>query len=130
MRNDITFSSHALSQFSKRLCIPMVEAVSVMRGLWNKSQEITRERAYEITLDREILKKKNKDTKYYSVDLSDGEVISKFKSIGYGIPKNITLGIFVVRHNNCVTFKTDLDMDIWSNLYKFKNNRRYFDLAY
>lgn len=125
MKKDITFSGHALSQFCKRLCIPMINGATKIRQIWYYTKEITREQAWELTYDKEILKKKNKFTKYYLVNFNNPEIYSYIKTEkNTGLPINEMYGIFIVKENYCVTFKTTYDNDIWQHLIKHKNSIR------
>ena len=129
INEDIKFSAHALSQFSKRICVPMLESTSKIREVWSYSKEISQDTAFELTGDKAILKKENKGAKFYLVNLGQEEVLSIIKKEGNYLPLETMIGVFIVKEHNCVTFKTSLENDIWSNIQKFKPNRRYHDLA-
>lgn len=72
-----------------------------MRKLWPSRKLITREEAVELIGDPQIMSKKNKKSRYYLVLMNED---SNFK------------GVFVVRDNTVITFKTTTDQAIWASL--------------
>lgn len=127
MDGQVVFSSHALSQFSKRVCVEMIDTVQHIREVWQCAVEIDRDKAYELTGDKEILKKENDNSKYYEVMFSSPSVMAALKKRPTSYYQNL-IGIFVVRDDTCVTFKTSVEKDIYNNLYKFRYTKRFYDI--
>lgn len=131
MNNDeITFSTHALNQFAKRTHTDLLNAIPKMRILWEYAEKIDKEEAYELILDNKVLKtkKKYKNTYFYKVDIGSSDVLNLIKEEGCHLPYEQMIGVFVVRDNYCVTFKTNLESNIWANLNPSKLNAKYVNL--
>lgn len=131
MNNDeITFSAHAMTQFAKRTHTDLINAIPKMRILWKYAERIEKEEAYELILDEKVLKtkKKYKDTCFYKVNIGSEEVLDIIKEKNCHLPYEEMIGIFVVRDKHCVTFKTNLESNIWANLNPSKVNAKYANL--
>lgn len=113
----VTFSSHALRQFSSRIGIPILGTAEKIRKVFNQSIIISRDEAYDINGDKAILQKSNKDTTYYKVDMSKPEVSDGLNNSLQGM-----IGIFVVRGRDVVTFKTNRELSIWSSLSRYQRS--------
>ena len=90
-------------------------------------EEITSEEAYDLVKDELLLDKKhNKNARYYKVNLGDINIYSwKGKPLLTG-----ATGLFVVKDETvCVTFKTTIESEIYSQLQRFAPSRRMNRLA-
>jgi hypothetical protein len=125
--NEITFTSHALGQFAKRVCVPPTDSSQKISIVWQYAKQIDRQRAFEITGDKEILKKDNKNTQYFEVPLGLAEIRSIMGEDNH-TPFEDMVGLFVVKGKCCVTFKTNMENLIYSKLYSFRYTKRFFDI--
>lgn len=124
---DVVFTTHALTQFSKRVCVPPTESAQKIRIVWNHAKEVSRDRAFEITGDKEILKKENRNARYFEVPLGKQEIISIMGKDNH-TPFSSMTGLFVLKGKDCVTFKTNMEASIYSQLYSFRYTKRYYDV--
>ena len=126
----ITFSTHALTQFAKRTHTDLINAIPKMHILWEHAEKIEKEEAYDLILDDNVLKtkKKYKNTSFYKVNIGANEVIDSIREKGCHLPYEQMIGVFIVRDNYCVTFKTNLESSIWANLNPSKLNAKYVNL--
>lgn len=121
MNNDeIIFSSHALSQFSVRTHSNVLDTLLNIRNVWECAEKIDREEAYRIIKYKKFLSEENKKTIYYKVNLGCEEVLDIIEQEGCHLNYNKMIGIFVVKDNKCVTFKTNIESGIWKKIRKNK----------
>ncbi len=110
MTKNIKISAHALEQFTSRTSVSTYEACTLLRKSYDNAELITKEEAYQINGDKKILNKYNKKSKYYKIDFSKIDI----KEIN-----NTLIGIFVIRDNEIVTFKTNKEIYIYQSLNNF-----------
>lgn len=124
MAKRFNFSVHAIDQMSLRLgdTIDLETRLDLMDLL----EEISNKEVYELVGDPVVLNDKNrKGSTYYLIDFNRSDVQTVLYDHGYNYEEfEGILGVFVVREGCCVTFKTNTESEIFSNLKELYGSTR------
>ena len=105
-KSKVKFSQHALQQLQMRLVIDPIEAILKGRELFECSCEVDGESAKQIINEHIVDKYNDNNTAYFVINLPKGN------------------GIFIVRENIIVTFKTDFELELFDVLGNYEKSRR------
>lgn len=121
---NFNFSVHSIDQMHLRLGVTI--DIYTRLELLDYVEPITNKEAYEIVGDPVVLNDKNrKSSRYYLLDFDNDDVQDILYNHGYDYKSLLGIqAVLVVRGGCCVTFKTNTESEIFSNLKELCGSSR------